>query len=161
MHIAQCTCYGTNKFGLNKLLISFLQTNRFHLDKIICKPMPNQTAIVGSCCEVKYIERDVIKVDIWADLNKTLHDIWGQFVVFYKFNSLTYQKFPLAVKQNVCSWLAGNYTIPFIDSLMRIANEEYSNVYHPCPFEKGRYYFKNDHILLNEYVKGLLRSKMK
>lgn len=85
-----------------------------------------------------------MKIDIHGTFTDPVEDIWLHTVFYYKYNGISFFKFPIDLWENVCSWLNGTSRSYIMDwTYGRVMN--YSNLNHPCPFI-GLAYLKIDNI---------------
>lgn len=113
------------------------------IDRLICKPYPNST-ISATFCEIKYISQDRMKLHVWANFSEPIHELWIHSVAYFKFNGLTFSRFPINIWENMCGWLAGK-TKSFILDWTFGKVLQYSNLNHPCPYD-GHVYVKVDNL---------------
>lgn len=94
--------------------------------------MPN-TIITELVCDVKYIRRNVLKINFWVKSSEPVYDAWLHSVFNFRFNRMTYQKFPIDLWENICDWCNNSAKSFMMDwSFGRVL--QYSNVNHPCPY---------------------------
>lgn len=118
------------------------------MERVICQRPPNSIVSV-IVCDVKYIKRGYLRFNVWGNLSEPLHDAWVHLVGYYKFNSITYQRFAVDLWDNGCDLLTQKATsIAFNMSLGRVL--QYTNIKHPCPYE-GHVYLKVDNISVNHF----------
>lgn len=113
-----------------------------------CKLYPNDI-MSAVFCEVKYINRNNIKINVWANFSQPIYECWAHALVYYRFNGLTYQRFPIELWENVCGWFAGTSKSYLLDwTFGRVL--QYTNMNHPCPYENHAY-VKIDNISMNHF----------
>lgn len=111
-----------------------------------CKRMPN-TPITDVHCDVKYVRRNYLRFDIWANLSQALHEGWLLTKGYYQYNSQTYQRFLNEFWVNGCDWLTGKAKSYVLDwTIGRALKVAKHNINHPCPYGPGHLYFKIDNI---------------
>lgn len=88
----------------------------------------------------------------------TISESWLHGVVYYKFNGLVYNKFPIDLWENICDFLAGKGISYFMGwTLGKLM--EYSTFNHSCPFKAGPMLVKADNISIENFpVEPLLPS---
>lgn len=108
------------------------------LDRFFCeKPTPESNAKNLSCI-VKYISRNNLKIDVNWYFTKPVDNAWANFDFYYKFNSITYQKFPINLWLNLCEFLKGNRFKTFGLSWMLGKLMPFSNMRN-CPLQGLQY----------------------
>lgn len=124
------------------------------------------------------ISRRSIRVHLEANLTEPLHKLWSHTVVYYKYSSNVYRKFPIdgnvfcfihfqfrlnlmireklnsrtqtiPVWEDFCGWFNGSSKNYFIDQTLGVLQNS-SNLNHKCPFD-GYVYIKNDNITFNSF----------
>lgn len=61
-----------------------------------------------------------------------MNDVWFHSIFYYKFNGITFQKFPIDLWESMCDWMNGTGHSYVLDwSFGKILN--YSNLNHSCP----------------------------
>lgn len=111
--------------------------------------MPSAT-VSDLLCEMKQISRNALKIHFSLNLTKPIYDVWLHSVFYYRFNGLTYKKFPIDLWENGCGWLAGTTKSWILDwTVGKVLN--YSNLNHPCPYE-GNVYLKVDSVPVSNFV---------
>ncbi len=91
-----------------------------------------------------------------------MNNLWLHGMLYYKFNGLTYQKFPVDLWEDACSWLRGRQKGTQQAHILdwTIGNMiEYSTLNQStCPLF-GYHYFRNDNFSFNVFkFKPLLPS---
>lgn len=109
--------------------------------------MPN-TVITDLVCEMKYIKRNILKINFWVKSSEPIYDAWLHSVFYFRFNRMTYQKFPIDLWENICSWCNNSAKSFMLDwSFGKIL--QYSNVHHACPYVYV--YLKVDNISMSHF----------
>lgn len=120
---------------------------------MICK-IVNKTVVSDLVCEAKYIDRyRNMKGYVCANLSMPLKDIWMHAVVYYRFNGLTYSKFPVDLWEDACGWFAGTAKSYILDGTIgRLRNYKIidTNINHACPY-LGHVYAKADNISTSRF----------
>lgn len=107
-------------------------------------------------CNVRNIDRNRnIKFNIHINITRPLKDLWFHSVLYYKFNGLVYQKFPVDLWENFCEWLAARlagrptmmYTLDWTFGTI-IHN---SNINHSCPLF-GYYALEDKNLSLDDFI---------
>lgn len=92
-------------------------------------------SIVSSCLiEAKYIDRNHVKVNASIKLNESIYDMWLHTVFYYRFNRLTYSKFPIDLWEDLCGWIAGTTKSYIADWLLGKYVHQYTNFNHTSPY---------------------------
>lgn len=116
--------------------------------------MPN-TIVSGVFCEIKYIRRDRLRMNIWANFSEPIHDAWIHFVFYYRYNPTKYEKWAIDLWENLCDFLSGKKSGHLMDwtfgNFLRNTN---SNVVHSCPYN-GQVYFRNDNISMSNFSNSI------
>lgn len=114
-------------------------------ERLICETPPG-SKVTQLHCKVKYIDRNHVKIDAWANITKPIEDVWIH-VVSYMFN--TYQKLGIDLWENICDWLSGkkNSYIMYwgIERILK-----YTNLNHSCPFV-GHVYIKANNVSMSKF----------
>lgn len=97
---------------------------------------------------MRYIKRDRVRLNMYVNLSGPLYDAWIHFVFYYRYNGITYQKFPVNVWENLCDWKKGTKSWILDWSIGKVLS--YTNFNHPCPYE-GQVYLKADNITANTF----------
>lgn len=90
-----------------------------------------------------------MRCNVWANLSEPLHDAWFHAVYYYRFNRMTYQKFPIDLWENICSWI-GNKTKSYILDWTFGKVLQYSNINHTCPYQ-GEVFVKVNNISISKF----------
>lgn len=89
--------------------------NNFQFERFEC-PAPNPEYLSELKCEMKYIARNVMKVNITIGLKKELrNNIWLRTMVYYRFN--TYKKL-VDLSEEICEFLSGVNKAPLLNMMM-------------------------------------------
>lgn len=80
----------------------------------------NKTVISDLFCKAKYIDHKHIKMYAWVNLSVPTYDAWVHTVYYYRFNKLTYAKFPIDLWENACNWLAKSSKSYILDWTMGV-----------------------------------------
>lgn len=62
-----------------------------------------------------------------------MDSLWSHTVFYYRYNSYTYQKFPIDLWEDVCAWLNGTTNRFLLKWISQIISK-YSNLNHSCPY---------------------------
>lgn len=90
-----------------------------------------------------------MKIDLHWNLTRPVHDAWIHGTWYYKFNGLTYNRFPIDLWENLCDWLSGKSKSYLLDwTIGRAIN--YSNMNHSCPYH-GYVFLKVDNMSVNNF----------
>lgn len=95
-------------------------------------------------CEIKYIKRNYLRFNAYGNLTKPIYDAWAHIVGYYRFNSITYQRFAVDLWGNICDVLSRRRKSLVYDlTLAKIL--PYTNLNHSCPYD-GHVFVKVDNI---------------
>lgn len=84
-------------------------------------------------CDVRRVSQRDMKMYIRANFSEPMNSIWIHGVFNYKYNINSYQKFPIDLWEDICSWLRGENSTYFLKwTAENVRN--YSNMNHPCPY---------------------------
>lgn len=109
-------------------------------------------------CDIKYISHTHLKVHIWANITKPMSDGWVHIVGYYKFNTISYQRFGAELWVDPCAWLRGKSKHSFVFDWTIGRVLQYSNLNHPCPYE-GHIYVKFNNLSTSNFpVEPLIPS---
>lgn len=137
---------------LNLVIISksnFLSRKMKYLLNDFCVYRPG-SFIQSVYCKIDYISRKNLKIDIHYNFTKPRSDIWFHGSLNYKFNGLTYQKFPINLWENICDWMSGKQKAYILDwTLGRLT--KYSNLNHSCPFN-GYYFIRVNNMSMDSFI---------
>lgn len=105
-------------------------------------------------CLVKYIDRNNLKFNIRFTFTKPVHQFWVHSVLYYKFNGLVYQKFPIDLWEDFCEWnaarLAGKFSSHILNwTFGKLIN--HTNLNHTCPL-LGSYFMTVSNISIDAFV---------
>lgn len=138
------------KQKINLCKIVGFQTNEITVERFYAVPI-KLTVANSIYCRVKYISRRNLNVDIRWNYTKPVYDQWFHIVIYYKFNGITYSKFPIDLWENMCDWLIGvgpkKYALDW--ALKRILN--YTHFNHPCPYYVGPAFVKVDNVSIDMF----------
>lgn len=129
--------------------MSLRQINTIKIEKSICKKFPNNI-ISAVFCDIRYISRDNVKMNLWTNFSQPIYEAWIHAVVYYRFNGLIYQRFPVNLYEDLCGWLAKksqSYILHWTFEQVL----QYSNMNHHCPYN-GHVYVKIDNISANNFL---------
>lgn len=121
--------------------------NDLTFEKGYCKILPNDI-LSAVHCDVKYIKRDRLRAYVYANISKPIHNAWVHYVLNYRYNRMTYHKFPVDLWESPCDWLGGKKSWILDWTVGIVLN--YTNINHPCPYE-GHLYFKADNLSINTF----------
>lgn len=126
----------------NLRIVRFVcQRNRAHLDRLTCRTFPG-SKVFDVRCRLKYIDRNHLKGDLWANLSQPIKGLWVHAIMYYRYN--TYQKIATEYWDDLCKWVNGrsnSYVMTYLMPLLK----KYSNFVHPCPYS-GLIYAKSDNV---------------
>lgn len=127
----------------NVSLLFTLQKNEITFEKVECIKIPN-TIVSDVSCKLKYLNREYLKLHLWTNFSKPIQDAWIHTKAYYKFNGITYRRFPIDLWDNLCDWLAKKTKSYVLDwTFGRVL--QYSNMNLPCPYV-GQAYLKINNI---------------
>lgn len=89
-------------------------------------------------CDVKYIDRDNLRIYVWSNITAPVNDAWIHTVFNYRYN--TYQKYAIDLWENACSWVSGKGKSYILDWTVKKLLKN-TNFNHPCPY--------NGHTFIN------------
>lgn len=130
-----CGIYNTiSWFDSKKFHVNFcFQKNQLILERLVCPPSKPESIAKSWHCIFKYISRSDLKIEFRFNLTKPLNDFWVHSTFYFKFNGITFQKFPIDLTENICDWLSGKGKSYIMDwSVSKVI--KYSNVNHICPW---------------------------
>lgn len=127
-------------------LIVSLKVNEITFEKVLCEKIPN-TTVAYVMCDFKYIKRGFLRLNMHMNFSEPMYDLWGHFVLYYRFNGMTYSKFPIDLWENACDWLKGKKSWILDWSAGKVLN--YTNLNHSCPYQE--IYMKVDNISINTF----------
>lgn len=109
------------------------QKNRFHFDRLQCFILKPEV-IKSVQCLTKHISMNNLKIDIAAYATRPINSIWVHAALFYKYNGIVYNKFPIDVWENVCEFLEGKRENKLFLNWMLARVLPYTNYNHTCPY---------------------------
>lgn len=110
----------------------FHQTNHILFERFECTTNPLYPVIKMEC-DVRRISQRDMKMFIRANFSEPVHSIWIHGVFNYKYNTFSYQKFPIDLWEDLCAWLNGGKPTYFLKwTAVNVRN--FSNMNHPCPY---------------------------
>lgn len=90
-----------------------------------------------------------MKLYVHGNLTKAVDNVWVHGVFYYKFNGITYQKYPIDLWESFCGWMEGKSKSYVLDwTVGRIL--KYTNVNHTCPYV-GLVIMKVDNISIDNF----------
>lgn len=101
-------------------------------------------------CNVRYISHTHVRAHIWANITRPVSDGWVHIVGYYKFNSITYQRFGTDLWIEPCAWLKGKSAFSFVFDWTIGRVLKYTNINHPCPYE-GHVYVKFNNLSTSNF----------
>lgn len=104
------------------------------MEKIICPKTTPESKMQSVYCPVKYLNLTHVSVDLHANITEPVYDIWMHTVFYYKFNGITYSKFPIDLWENGCDYLAGKSKNSYILDWVLPNYLKYTNWNHTCPY---------------------------
>lgn len=120
-------------------------------------PLTKPNSVVQSFyCNLRNIDwHKNMKFNFHFNLTRPVNDLWMHFVVYYKFNGLVYQKFPIDLWENFCEWQASRLTgrptaMYMLDwTLGKVVHK--SNLNHPCPLV-GYYVVQSKNTSMDTFI---------
>lgn len=79
-----------------------------------------------------------------------MEEIWFHVVVYYKFNGIVYNKYPIDLWEKFCEFLDGKRVKTFGLNWLFSRLIKYSNFNHSCPYNKGVIFIKADKVPVKE-----------
>lgn len=115
------------------------------LERLVChKPSPDSIAHSFHCI-FKHVSRTHLKMDFSVQLKKRVDTFWIRSVFYFKFNGITFQRFPIDLTEDICGWINGTAR-SFVMEVAYSKLLKYSNINHTCPYDAGPIWIKVDSI---------------
>lgn len=124
--------------------IFWFQKNKLTFERLHCpKTSPGSVAQSFNCI-LKHVSRTNLKIHVGWKLTRPVQSFWMHSVFYYKFNGITFHKFPIDLTEDLCGWINGTGKSFAMDwSLGKML--KYTNVNHTCPYV-GPMWLKVDNI---------------
>lgn len=117
---------------------------------MVCPATKPESKIQSLYCNVRYINRKDLKFDVHWNLTRPVYDAWLHGVLYYKFNGISYSKFPIDLWENFCDWMDHKKPAFILEwTYGRIL--KYTNFNHSCPFF-GHYLIRVKNISVEHFV---------
>lgn len=114
------------------------------LDRLVCpKSLPDS---IGQSlrCNLKHVSRTNVKVSAYVNLTRPVNTCFFHGIFYYKFNGITFHKFPIELLEDFCGWMNGTSRSYLMEwSFSKVL--KYSNMNHTCPYV-GPIWIKADSI---------------
>lgn len=125
--------------------VSSFKKNHGHLERFSCHVSSKK--IGQYYCKVKYIDRENIKVLVWANLTEPLTAAHVHILAYYRYNTW----FKIAdFWIDLCGWISGKEKAYVLDYLKPLIFK-YTNLNHSCPYS-GYLFGKVDNISLQLFT---------
>lgn len=126
----------------------YFQKNQLIYEKLVCKRHPG-SKIDQYQCLMKYIDRNHMKIDTWANATSPVTSVNLHLTLFYKYN--VYHQVGGNVNLNICDVMNKKLKLgPTLDWAFYVLSK-YSNIDRGCPYD-GFVYYKTDNVSINEFA---------
>lgn len=103
---------------------------------MVCPPTNTASKGTSFRCVFKRISRTNMKIEFYINISKPLDAVWVRSKFYYKFNGITFQKFPINLWENLCDWMIGKSTSYVMEwALSKVL--KYSNLNETCPWQSN------------------------
>ena len=112
------------------LIQKIFQPNRVIFERAECAGNPK--FIPQNRCTFKPVGPNILSIDIFAKLIRSLKNVQLHATVYYSYNGITFTKFPIDVWESLCDYHKGKWQ-PIIE-MFYYNLRPFWNVNHPCPY---------------------------
>lgn len=116
------------------MIITSLQKNELILERMVCPPTHPRSKAISFRCIFKRISRTNMRIEFHINITKPVDAVWIHSVFYYKYNGLTFQRYPIDLWENMCDWMIGK-TKSYVMEWALNNVLKYSNLNETCPWQ--------------------------
>lgn len=102
-------------------------------------------------CYTKNLSHQEVTFKFRLNFSEPIDSLWGHTIFYYRYNSHSYQKFPIDLWENICGWLNKSSKLEFLLNWTSKIISKNGNLNHSCPYYESME-INAERIKLNNFL---------